>query len=93
MTPGPAQPNPSPEAKGANAVGTAVPNALQGAAAGVLNTAAQLGTALGVAGLLLIAEAGDDTAYAVAAVVTLAGAGAVATATRSAGPASRPART
>lgn len=39
----------------ANGTGTDVPAALQGVAAGVLNTAAQVGTALGVAVILLIA--------------------------------------
>ena len=39
-----------------NTLGTTVPAALQGTAAGALNTAAQLGTALGVAALLLLAD-------------------------------------
>ena len=39
----------------ANGTGTDVPSALAGVAAGVLNTAAQVGTALGVAAILLIA--------------------------------------
>ncbi len=43
----------------ANTLGTAVPDALQGTAAGALNTAAQLGTAVGVSALLLIATASD----------------------------------
>lgn len=43
----------------ATTLGTDVPAALQGTAAGVLNTAAQLGTALGVAAVLLIATATD----------------------------------
>jgi MFS family permease len=52
----------------ATAHGTDVPPALQGTAAGVLNTAAQLGTALGVAFLLLLAAtAGDPLGYAAAA--------------------------
>jgi len=41
----------------ATALGTAVAPHLQGTASGVLNTAAQLGTALGVAALLLVASA------------------------------------
>lgn len=45
----------------ANTVGTDVPAALQGTASGALNTAAQLGTALGVAGLLLVAGLTRDT--------------------------------
>jgi MFS family permease len=62
----------------ANTVGTDVPAALQGTASGALNTAAQLGTALGVAGLLLLAGVtrdgalpltGTPLAWAVAAVV------------------------
>lgn len=43
----------------ATTLGTNVPNALQGTAAGALNTAAQLGTALGVAAILLISTATD----------------------------------
>jgi hypothetical protein len=39
----------------ATSVGTDVPAAVRGVASGVLNTAAQLGTALGVAGVLLVA--------------------------------------
>lgn len=39
----------------ATATGTDVPSSLQGVASGVLNTAAQLGTALGVAAILLVA--------------------------------------
>ena len=39
----------------ANAIGTDVDGSLQGTASGVLNTGAQLGTALGVAGLLVLA--------------------------------------
>lgn len=50
------------------AEGTAVPGELQGTAAGVLNTAAQLGTALGVAAVLLIAASvGAPLGYAAAA--------------------------
>ncbi|GAA3340683.1 MFS transporter [Amorphoplanes nipponensis] len=57
----------------ATAIGTDVPEELGGTASGVLNTGAQLGTALGVAGLLLLAatvggsRAGTATAWAVAA--------------------------
>ena len=40
----------------ATALGTDVPDSLQGTAAGVLNTAAQLGTALGIAAVLLLAS-------------------------------------
>jgi hypothetical protein len=56
---------------------------VQGVAAGVLNTAAQLGTALGVAALLLVATgtagtgwplAGHRLGWAVAALVATAGA-------------------
>jgi MFS family permease len=63
------------------ALGTKVPFDLQGTASGVLNTAAQLGTALGVAALLLIASitAGDEVfmsgrrlAWAVAALTGIA---------------------
>jgi hypothetical protein len=43
-----------------NTLGTDVPAALQGTAAGALNTGAQLGTALGVSGLLLLATVTDD---------------------------------
>jgi predicted MFS family arabinose efflux permease len=42
-----------------NTLGTDVPAALQGTAAGALNTSAQLGTALGVSGLLLLATVTD----------------------------------
>jgi MFS family permease len=57
----------------ATAHGTDVPPALQGTAAGVLNTAAQLGTALGVAFLLLLAAtAGAPLGYAAAAVAAAA---------------------
>jgi MFS family permease len=41
----------------ATSLGTAVAGKLQATASGVLNTAAQLGTALGIAGLLLVASA------------------------------------
>ena len=41
----------------ATTLGTAVPGALRGAASGIVNTAAQLGTAIGIAVLLLIAAA------------------------------------
>lgn len=60
----------------ATAHGTDVPAALQGTAAGVLNTAAQLGTALGVAFLLLLAAtAGASVGYAVAAIAAVASGG------------------
>jgi MFS family permease len=43
------------------ALGTAVPDELQGTASGALNTAAQLGHALGVAAVLLVARATADS--------------------------------
>jgi predicted MFS family arabinose efflux permease len=46
----------------ATTLGTDVPEALQGTASGALNTAAQLGTAIGVAAFLLVAFASTDTA-------------------------------
>jgi MFS family permease len=70
----------------ANILGTDVPPALQGTASGALNTAAQLGTALGVAGLLLVAAttrgsglplAGTPLAWGCAAAIAAAGAGAM----------------
>ncbi len=45
----------------ANTLGTAVPGPLQGTAAGALNTGAQVGTALGVSALLLLATATGGT--------------------------------
>jgi MFS family permease len=45
----------------ANALGTKVPEGLRGTASGALNTAAQLGTALGVSILLLVAAASEDS--------------------------------
>ncbi|PWW23954.1 MFS transporter [Geodermatophilus normandii] len=53
----------------ATALGTDVAAELQGTAAGVLNTAAQLGTALGVAAVLLVVRLSEGTA------LPLAGAG------------------
>ncbi|SFT51410.1 Major Facilitator Superfamily protein [Geodermatophilus amargosae] len=53
----------------ATSLGTDVPAELQGTAAGVLNTAAQLGTALGVAVVLLVVRVSEGTA------LPLAGAG------------------
>ena len=55
------------------AIGTDVPEDLVGSATGLLNTAAQLGTALGVSVLMTVASVGDPTAgtvwaWAVAAV-------------------------
>lgn len=50
----------------ANTLGTDVPAALQGTASRALNTAAQLGTAIGVAALLLLADATRDSALPVA---------------------------
>jgi MFS family permease len=58
-----------------NAIGTDVDESLRGTASGVLNTGAQLGTALGVAGLLVLAVTidrpwpGTALAWAVAAVL------------------------
>ena len=43
----------------ATTLGTAVPGTLRGTASGIINTAAQLGTATGIAVLLLIAAATD----------------------------------
>jgi hypothetical protein len=62
--------------------GTAVPEALRGAASGVVNTAAQLGTAIGIAVLLLVAAATTGApgvrapviAWATAAAIGAAGA-------------------
>ena len=57
----------------ANDMGTAVDEELKATAAGVLNTAAQLGTAVGTALILLIATALDPRpAWAVAAVLAAA---------------------
>jgi MFS family permease len=67
----------------ANTLGTDVPEALQGTASGALNTAAQLGTAVGVSILLLVAATsegsglplgGRSLAWACAATAALAGA-------------------
>lgn len=67
----------------ANALGTDVADSLQAAAAGAINTAAQLGTALGVTALLLLSAVTADTAspvrgpalgWAAAALLALAGA-------------------
>ena len=68
----------------ATTLGTTVPEALRGTASGIINTAAQLGTAVGIAALLLIADAttgapGPGTgapviAWAAAAAIAAAGA-------------------
>jgi MFS family permease len=68
----------------ATGLGTDVDRAWRGTAAGIINTAAQLGTALGIAALLLVAATTARTpgpgvpvpalAWAVAAAVALAGA-------------------
>ena len=68
----------------ATTLGTTVPEALRGTASGIINTAAQLGTAIGIAALLLIADAttgapGPGTgapviAWATAAAIAAAGA-------------------
>ena len=71
----------------ANAMGTNVGESLQATAAGALNTAAQLGTALGVAALLLLSAAtahariaphGPALGWAAAAVLALTGATVIA---------------
>ncbi len=68
---------------GSNSMGTDVAASLQAAAAGALNTAAQLGTALGVAALLLLSGAtagshlalrGPPSGWAAAALLAFAGA-------------------
>jgi MFS family permease len=66
----------------ANETGTSVPSALAGVAAGVLNTAAQVGTALGVAVILLVAvlvadtpAAGAGAGWLAVALLSLAGVG------------------
>ncbi|RSM74121.1 hypothetical protein DMB66_01420 [Actinoplanes sp. ATCC 53533] len=53
----------------ATAIGADVADSISGTASGVLNTGAQLGTAIGVAALLLLAAgvAGTAVAWAVAA--------------------------
>jgi MFS family permease len=70
----------------ANAIGTDVAASLQATAAGALNTAAQLGTALGVAALLLLSAAtahapiaprGPVLGWAAAALLALTGAAAL----------------
>jgi len=68
----------------ATRLGTSVPLTVRGTASGIINTAAQLGTALGIAALLLVAalstgipEAGSPVpvlAWGTAALVSLAGA-------------------
>ena len=56
----------------ANSMGTDVAAELRGTASGVLNTAAQLGAALGTAALILVASASSAaTAWALTAVVAL----------------------
>ncbi len=71
----------------ANAMGTDVAESMQAAAAGALNTAAQLGTALGVASLLLLSATtthatfplhGPTLGWAAAALMALAGAARIA---------------
>jgi hypothetical protein len=68
----------------ATRLGTSVPLARRGTASGIINTAAQLGTALGIAALLLVAalstgipESGSPVpavAWGAAALISLAGA-------------------
>jgi MFS family permease len=76
----------------ANALGTDVTGPVQAMAAGALNTAAQLGTALGVAALLMLRAAtirtdlplrGPSLGWAAAAVIALVGATVIARGTRS----------
>jgi predicted MFS family arabinose efflux permease len=76
----------------ANTLGTAVPDDLQGVATGALNTGAQLGTALGVSALLLLAArtqsaelplTGAPLGWAAAAVLAACGALLVTRAPRS----------
>jgi hypothetical protein len=63
----------------ATAVGTDVSDGLSGSATGLLNTSAQLGTALGVAGLLVVAAGGGNSeGTAVAWIVAAAIAGVTA---------------
>jgi Na+/melibiose symporter-like transporter len=73
-----------------NAIGTDVDESLRGTASGVLNTGAQLGTALGVAGLLVLAVTVDHpwpgTALAWAVAAGLAGLAALTLIVRDAGP-------
>ncbi len=67
----------------ATTLGTTVPDTLRGTASGIINTAAQLGTATGIALVLLIAAAttglpapgggGPITAWAAAAAIAAAG--------------------
>ena len=76
----------------ATTLGTTVPDVLRGTASGIINTAAQLGTAVGIAALLLIADAttgapGPGTgapviAWAAAAAIAAAGALAFTRSTR-----------
>lgn len=70
----------------ATAIGTDVGADLAGTATGLLNTGAQLGTALGVAGLLILAAAGPGplpgTAIAWAAAAAIAGVSALLLAVR-----------
>jgi hypothetical protein len=84
----------------ANALGTDIGESMQAAAAGALNTAAQLGTALGVAALLLLSGAtaraafplhGATLGWAAAALMALTGATVIATtSTRARSAAARP---
>ncbi|WP_374193290.1 MFS transporter [Curtobacterium sp. ISL-83] len=57
----------------ATSLGTSVPGTLTGSAAGIVNTGAQLGTAIGTAVVILIATASEPSAgWAVAAAGSLA---------------------
>jgi MFS family permease len=62
----------------ATAIGTDVPPALVGGSTGTVNTAAQLGTALGTAGLVVLAGLAGPSGTTVAAAVAAALAGAAA---------------
>jgi MFS family permease len=70
----------------ATTLGTDVPPDLAGTAAGVLNTAAQLGTALGIAALFVVTQTTNSTSLGWYCAAVIAAAGAVAVSrTRSAG--------
>ncbi|MGP0024648.1 MAG: MFS transporter [Streptosporangiaceae bacterium] len=62
----------------ATTLGTAVPETLRGTAAGIINTAAQLGTAIGIAVLWLVAAATTGAPGAHAPVIAWAGGAAIA---------------
>ena len=62
----------------ATTLGTAVPETLRGTAAGIINTAAQLGTAIGIAVLWLVAAATTGAPGARAPVIAWAGGAVIA---------------